>query len=458
VVHCYFHIGWPKTGSSAIQNFCSHNRVALASQHGVLYPNFATDQLNEGDENPDHGHIAHAKADQIESVLNRTIDFAERKGYGKLVISSESLRQPFCNGIATLLDRPGVEVSIIAYLRRQDHLIESAWKQWFFKSEFANIDAFADDLIGQAPLENGLWAYEAILRRWTDVLGKERLILRAYEKAQLVGDDVVADFRDAIGIDPKARFSFATDAFTNTGFNRDVMELAGLCKQLHADIHDPRLTDMLEVALPENFRKQPFEEYDLLSPAKRDDILKAFDQENQTIAKTYLARDDGKLFLEDWPDRDAPWDPYQPDLEKIVPILMQVLMDQHQRLNAVEKPLSRIHALLTRFFPMAFLPQISFRQWLAGRYRPKRDMMVIRKSKLFDAEYYLKKNPDIASKDRDPLWHYALYGWTEGRNPNANFNTAAYLLANPAVAKRGGNPFVHYIESLSRHRTTDKKD
>lgn len=37
------HLGGPKTGSSAIQAFCDHNRTALFRQHGILYPTLNPD-------------------------------------------------------------------------------------------------------------------------------------------------------------------------------------------------------------------------------------------------------------------------------------------------------------------------------------------------------------------------------------------------------------------------------
>ncbi len=45
----------------------------------------------------------------------------------------------------------------------------------------------------------------------------------------------------------------------------------------------------------------------------------------------------------------------------------------------------------------------------------------------FDAQYYLFHNPDVAAAGIDALAHYNEFGWHEGRNPNAWFDTAGYL-------------------------------
>ncbi len=63
---------------------------------------------------------------------------------------------------------------------------------------------------------------------------------------------------------------------------------------------------------------------------------------------------------------------------------------------------------------------------------------------LVSSSYYLANNPDVAQSGMDPLTHYNLFGWKEGRNPDALFSTAGYLAANMDVAKAGSNPLTHY--------------
>lgn len=66
-------------------------------------------------------------------------------------------------------------------------------------------------------------------------------------------------------------------------------------------------------------------------------------------------------------------------------------------------------------------------------------------SKLFDKSYYLTKNTDVKEQGVDPLMHYMLDGWREGRNPSSFFNTEKYLRDYPDVAAAGVNPLVHYL-------------
>ncbi|WP_395665965.1 M10 family metallopeptidase C-terminal domain-containing protein [Methylocella sp.] len=72
----------------------------------------------------------------------------------------------------------------------------------------------------------------------------------------------------------------------------------------------------------------------------------------------------------------------------------------------------------------------------------------------FDAEYYLLDNPDVAKAAigaKDPAafahQHYETYGWKEGRNPNAFFDTDFYLSQYADVATSGVDPLTHYDTS-----------
>jgi GT2 family glycosyltransferase len=74
-----------------------------------------------------------------------------------------------------------------------------------------------------------------------------------------------------------------------------------------------------------------------------------------------------------------------------------------------------------------------------------RDYKIIKKSGLFDEEYYLRAYPDVRKADIDPLWHFVKYGWREGRNPSKDFDLNYYLTIYPDVKEAGINPVVHYV-------------
>ena len=63
----------------------------------------------------------------------------------------------------------------------------------------------------------------------------------------------------------------------------------------------------------------------------------------------------------------------------------------------------------------------------------------------FDADYYLRVYPDVAATGMDPVEHFIVSGWREGRDPCAWFSIGDYLELNPDVANAGINPFFHYL-------------
>ena len=86
---------------------------------------------------------------------------------------------------------------------------------------------------------------------------------------------------------------------------------------------------------------------------------------------------------------------------------------------------------------------------VAGRFglnrlqtlRTQRELL---KSGLFNTQYYQAAYPDVIAAGLDPLQHYLIQGWQEGRNPSANFSTKHYLERYSDVRSLGINPLLHY--------------
>ncbi|WP_051036056.1 hypothetical protein [Stanieria cyanosphaera] len=70
---------------------------------------------------------------------------------------------------------------------------------------------------------------------------------------------------------------------------------------------------------------------------------------------------------------------------------------------------------------------------------------------LFDSNFYLSHNSDVAKLGMNPFTHYMEYGWKEGRDPNCLFDTSFYLEKNIDVRKAGINPFKHFIQTGYKH-------
>jgi FkbM family methyltransferase len=81
--------------------------------------------------------------------------------------------------------------------------------------------------------------------------------------------------------------------------------------------------------------------------------------------------------------------------------------------------------------------------------RPPREMDIAQidlMARLFDADYYLRHNPDVAASGIDPLSHFMERGWQEGRNPSAAFDMKLYIETYRDVGDAHINPLTHYVQ------------
>ena len=131
-------------------------------------------------------------------------------------------------------------------------------------------------------------------------------------------------------------------------------------------------------------------------------------------------------------------------LKKETEKLNDELSVQKTRIIQKEKTISEITASLSwkitkplRLFSVNNIRKI----WLYDKNKKS-----IKRSKLFDKDYYLKNNPDVLNATIDPLDHFLKFGGFEGRNPSLEFDTKYYNHLYPDVVASGVNPLVHYIK------------
>lgn len=74
------------------------------------------------------------------------------------------------------------------------------------------------------------------------------------------------------------------------------------------------------------------------------------------------------------------------------------------------------------------------------------------KRRIWDPEYYLEKNPDVAVAGVPPLGHYISSGWLEKRCLSRCYATEDYLIVNQDCLSLGVSPLEHYY-IFSRERT-----
>ena len=80
------------------------------------------------------------------------------------------------------------------------------------------------------------------------------------------------------------------------------------------------------------------------------------------------------------------------------------------------------------------------------RILPYVGVLRLLRGNLFNAEYYLASNPDVASSGTNPFLHFMIFGAFEGRKPHPLFDPGHYLRRYPDVAEAEVNPLAHYLK------------
>jgi hypothetical protein len=189
------HIGYPKTGTTAVQAFLNANRDALRSR-GVCYP--ATGQSD------DHSHnrlvlgLTGSHDDGMAAALGGEIEQANCQ---TVVLSSElflyrleALVSP-SRHLSQILS--GHTLRAVCYVRRQDSFLESLYRQ-FVWDPGSRLSLDADDFLNSEYSNAG--DYYVAVNAWAGFIGKTNFTPIVYEQALRSGGCIRA-FCRAVGID-----------------------------------------------------------------------------------------------------------------------------------------------------------------------------------------------------------------------------------------------------------------
>lgn len=315
-MNIYFHIGYHKTGTTALQAFLHENRNSLKEQ-GVNYVGMERNHYMYSVlyHRPEY----YEALKPLEALPIRKALFHELKTrrYDKLIISSEG----FCEGrfVPGLLakDLKGVvderdSVKIVIYLRRQDLWLQSAYQQRVKQTNFRESATFAETL----GVNNEFVNYAVKLAQWEEPFGRENLIVRTYEPS--LGMDILRDFAETVGFEYHESFVIPERRSSNMGINLDLLELMRILNKLGGSV------EMHEKLLALGSEKMTTESgLSLLSVAQRVEILKKFEASNREVARRYLGREDGILFKDMAIDESCD-DLHELTAEKAVELMLRV--------------------------------------------------------------------------------------------------------------------------------------
>ena len=332
----FLHVGDTKTGTSIIQNFLDINRFKLYSYHNCLYPNIDSKHMEAG---RFHNHGMWYKSikenkQQFLDDVNSILEFSETNHMNKVILSFEEwlLDQEFTDLFINSYNK-AYNLKVICYLRRIDFWCQSAWKQWGLK-----ISKDIEEFIKAPKIGSRYRFIQEKLDQWAEIIGKDNIIIRPYEKQQL-NKGIIHDFLSSIGLNAEnTNWNNTEDKniATNAGFNTDVLQILYYCQELFSDVHDNHMFDLFSTLLGIEYMKPPFESYSLLSPQMRYDLYSRNLKYEMNIAKKFLNSDNGKIFKDPIPDSHEPWHPSDKiELEKAIPIIIKMIDGNNKLINNI---------------------------------------------------------------------------------------------------------------------------
>jgi len=202
----------------------------------------------------------------------------------------------------------GCEFKIVLYLRRQDSYAESLYNQHVkggasfpgtFEEHFARYRERYD--------------YRCMIQKLAAVFGAKNILVRQYEKQQFYGATIFADFMHHVFDQELAGRYALPQRDHNARLDRDTLEFKRIINRLdgpreHKLQIGKHLIGYCETVDPRI--REAFQAHGLLSPERRLQLLQSFADGNAWIAREYLGRPDGALFLEPWPSAEDASTPY----------------------------------------------------------------------------------------------------------------------------------------------------
>ncbi len=298
----YIHIGYPKTGSSAIQSHIFTNQ-GWFEERGVYIPRTG---YTSG-----RGHARLINADLKRLALKSEMELPAEVRLQEL---AEELAARAAEGVETALISweglaaispptmakihralAGHQVTILCYVRDQVSLYQAAALKTLEVQGYVSARSFFDppDIKDE---ELQLYDFSTALTHWHDAFeGSASVRVRLFERSCLVAGDVVTDFLNWLGLEPDDDFTLQTRVVNSTLDSRAAAALLIAKVTRVAQPELMRLTGaLLEVAgnsdgnvkdfLPESSRRR-IHDYFSDSNAK---LLKQFRPENAPAGSSEL--------------------------------------------------------------------------------------------------------------------------------------------------------------------------
>lgn len=294
----YLHIGQPKTGTSAIQNFIVVNSSILKDEHDLYYPNFG--RWKDGS----HHEIAFSLRDTpfypvktYEEQINYLLQLKkeiQNSICNRILLSSECFSVWDSKAFKEVFNQD-FEIYIICYLRRRSDYVESIYKQNVRDLHFREKRTFSEFL---EFYKNKLNYYDELVK-WSALATKNNFIVREYSISSSLKFGIIGDFFNVFNIDIDKVCFVKDDKRANDSFAAEVVEFKRLLN-IGDGFQDSKLISLLQ-NYSNSCEKMNFlstEEAIKLELSFKDDDKKLSNNFDFKFTSTIPAQIDRKVFKE----------------------------------------------------------------------------------------------------------------------------------------------------------------
>lgn len=298
----YVHLGLSKTGSSFLQRiiFDPSNALTL-KQHGIFPLGSLVKPVEKW---------AGSSMHDIQTYRNLSIKQESLNAYAR---QSEKLAPEnshtilYTNEATGNIQDPVIakrfidslnadKITVIIFVRRQDIRLQSAYAEAWMAIDRTK-EAFLDRIWSNP---DQFLHYSKRLNIWTELIGKNQVKVIPYEKEQFP-NGIEKEFFDVVGV-PLEQLHIPHQQNVNPGLGSAAVELIN--EFIHRKFPDDQAQRQKEIHRLKRFfannrigTKEVFKDYSLFSAEVRRKILEASADDNALIARKYLGREDGILFL-----------------------------------------------------------------------------------------------------------------------------------------------------------------
>jgi hypothetical protein len=301
----WLHIGLNKTGTTSLQNLFAAHRDTLL-RHGVLYP------VSGIHANAHHWlswlcgfHQGPAPAaDFTAERLSEQLKAEFRQAPGATVLLSSEFMS-VKGDIARLVQllKPA-DVRVIVYLRRHDTWLQSVYVQAVKTVLQPKWGRGMTSYLKAVGAARNVANYRTMLDDWARHVGAENIVVRPFERSQMSGA-LHQDLLRAMGCHEAADALPAELPRENESVSYEAVNLIDIAA--HTRLPESAKAWIRDSVLRHDPGTQRGVAY--LSPQDRLAMLRAREDDYAHIARTWLGREDGRLFHDPLPDASAPWTP-----------------------------------------------------------------------------------------------------------------------------------------------------